>query len=85
MCVKDCTVRPGFYKEKDSRVCVQECPSLPKKSYKYDVNHSCVYEDKLAGVSGCPDLYYANPLNNICTTLCPSGYFAEISSKMCVK
>lgn len=36
-------------------------------------------------VSGCPGAYYANPLNDMCTTLCPYGYFAETSTKMCVE
>ena len=35
-------------------------------------------------ISGCPGSYYANPLNDMCTTKCPHDYFAQDSTKMCV-
>lgn len=47
------------------------------------MNHTCLEMSGL--VSGCPGSYYANPLNDMCTTLCPHGYFAEDATKMCVQ
>ena len=53
-------------------------------SYKYDVNHSCVYTDTSSGNTGCPGSYWANPINKMCTTLCPDGYFADQALHLCV-
>ena len=67
-------MRPHHYIEIDSQICVQDCPTTPVLSFKYDTNHSCVYA--LNGKSGCPNTFYADPTTYMCTILCPPGYFA---------
>lgn len=83
MCVADCTVRPGYYKETTDRVCLSTCPTLPIKSHKYEPTNICVY---MSGViSGCPSpLYYADELSQSCVKYCPYGYYADDNTRFCV-
>ena len=77
----ECTVRPHYYKHTNLK-CLFDCPTAPM-AYRHDVNHSCVYVDG-SGNTGCPGVYWANPLDSLCTTLCPAGYFADQVLHLCV-
>lgn len=72
----------GWFAENFTRTCVQVCPNI---SLLY-LNES--WADPLLGrcVSRCSALSYSytNTTDNVCVTVCPTGYFASTLTQACV-
>lgn len=78
-CQRQC---PSGFADVLSKICLARCPADPIQ-----------YGDPISGtcITSCPGNSYGNPLNQQCVynvlgvSACPTGYFAELSSKLCVQ